>query len=39
MRLKKRGYKQITIRLAANINPINIGYMKSVLSFVNEQSI
>jgi len=36
MRLKRQRYKQIAIILAANINPVSVGYMKNKISLVNE---
>jgi len=38
MILKKQSFKQITKRLAANNNPINVKYMKNN-NLVDEQSI
>jgi len=37
MMLKRQGHKQITISLAANINPISVGYMKNKICLVNEK--
>jgi len=39
MRLKRQGYKQITISVAANINTISVGYIKNKTDLVDEQSI
>ena len=39
MWLKKHWYKQITTCLAANINPIIVGFMKNKISLVNERNI
>jgi len=39
MMLKKQGHRQITVILAANINPISVGYMKNKICLVNEKSI
>jgi len=33
------GCKQVTISLAANINPISVRYMKNKVSLVDERSI
>jgi len=37
--LKRKGHGQITVILAANINPISVGYMKNNICLVNEKSI
>jgi len=39
MRLKKQGYKQITVSVAA-INPVSVlGYLKNKISLVNESGV
>jgi len=35
--LKRQGHGQITVMLAANINPISVGYMKNKICLVNER--
>jgi len=39
MILKRQKHGQITVILAANINPINVGYMKNKICLVNETSM
>jgi len=40
MMLKRQGHDgQITVILAANINPISVGYMKNKICLVNERLI
>jgi len=39
MMLNRQGYGQITVILAANINPIGVRYMKNKLCHVSERSI
>jgi len=39
MKLKRQGYGQITVILAANIIPISVRYMKYNVRLVSERSI
>jgi len=36
---KRQRYEQITVILAANINPVSIAYMKNKMCLVSEKSI
>jgi len=36
---KRQGYGKITVILAANINPISVGYMKNKICLVSERII